>query len=59
MLFSPSFLGLFSKKLVEEQPLDDNGLASQESCGRDGGGRGSGGEDKTTWEGDISNDEAC
>ena len=53
MLFSPSFLGLFSEKLVEEQPLDDDGLAGQESRGRDGGGRGSSSQDKTTWEGDI------
>ena len=58
MLFSPFFLGLFSEKLVEEQPLDDDGLASQQSRGGDGGGGGSGGENKTTWEGEISNDEA-
>merc|ERR1712080_373274 len=42
MLFSP-FLGLFSEKLVEEQPLDDDGLASQQSRGGDGGSGGSGG----------------
>ena len=43
-------LGLLSEQLVEEQPLDDDGLAGQQSRGGDGGGGGSGGQDKTTWE---------
>jgi len=42
------FLGLLSEQLVEEQPLDDDGLAGEESRGRDGGGRGSSSQDKTT-----------
>ena len=51
MVLSSSLLGsLLGKELVEEEPLDDDGLAGEQGSGGDGGGRGSSGQDKTTWD---------
>jgi len=52
----PSLGRLLGEELVEEQPLDDDGLAGEQGGGRDGGGRGSSSQHKTTGGGECDAD---